>query len=449
MMTRVNLISESGYILLYTLFISFLITSVIFYAIIIVFFFNAQVVKEINKKKLELACFSSVQKHISNLLNPENKNYLVCFDSTNVFLSCRMRGVYYEIKAKSKNHLDSTEVVYLIANKITAPFDNAIIISCPNLRAAVAGNTKIGGNILATSNIFSYVNIPGIETVRREFISGKIYTSQKIKVKAYNESFYTLNKIPNYDVNYKILPGGFVLNTFSLSILDSSKNLIINGDFFLEGKLGYTQKFISNIFVVKGNTFIKSNTHSFLDLQIYSNSSITINDNSIVKNLTSFTQKDIIIKSKCILENVQMFAEKNIFISNSELKYPSTVSIYVNTSILSNFKNEIDINSSKVNGNIMLLSSTTGMGNNQSKILIDEKCTVQGLVYSENYSEISGKIFGIVYTNSFRFYKGPTEYINWLVNLNINREKLNKWFLLPIGLLNKSEFEILDERWIY
>jgi hypothetical protein len=444
-----NSISESGYILLYTLFISFLIISVILFTIVSIFFLNERTVREINKKKLELACFSCLQKHISTLRIPENKGIFLNFDSKSVSLTCRIRGMFYEIKVKVKNRLDSSEVVYLMGNRIIPPFDNAVIISYPLLRVAVAGNTKINGNILAASDNFTYGNILGIESIRKEYVFGKIITSSKIKEKLFNESIYLINKNPGYEFDYKILPGDFILNSSSLPTLDSSKNFIINGNLILEGILNHTQKFISNTYKVKGKTIIRSGTQSQLDLQVYTDSSATVNNNSIIENLNLYSQKEINIKANCKLTNTQLLAEKNISVFESELKYPSIAGIYVKTDLASNLKNEINILSSKVNGAIMLLSSATGINNNQSKIFIDGKSSVQGLIYSENYSEINGNITGILYTNQFRFYKGPTEYLNWLVNLNVNRNKLSHWFLLPIGFSEKPELEILDEKWIY
>jgi hypothetical protein len=74
---------------------------------------------------------------------------------------------------------------------------------------------------------------------------------------------------------------------------------------------------------------------------------------------------------------------------------------------------------------------------------------VQGFIYCENNLELLGKLYGEAYTYNTYFYQEPTQYINWLVNMEIDRNKLDKWFCFPLGFSTSRNYKIIKESWIY
>jgi len=146
------------------------------------FFNNFQTIKKINKKKLELACYSALQKHLSEIKIISVGFKKLNIDSTEVKLFYRLNGLFYEVTAQSRKNKDSVKVVYLCGLKSNSYFENAVVISRPNLSASVAGNTNIIGNILATSDIFTLGTIYGLTSHNNDFIDGNIKINENIPI---------------------------------------------------------------------------------------------------------------------------------------------------------------------------------------------------------------------------------------------------------------------------
>jgi len=428
--------------------ISLLVTTLLLGIVSIIFFYNAYSIQLTKKKELDLACFSAIQ-----LFMTDNNEYLVnerfmLIDSIKVKLVPKMDGLYLKVNTTAYNKFDSSSVNYYLAAKPEVPFDNAIIISKPNLRASVSGETTIVGNILGTSDKIKRGRISGKPTASNNYIVGNLIKKEDITIKFFNENFVNaLFENNNLFDNSNYLDSDFELNQLTLKQLSHDKINIINGDFVLSGiieKHG-SQNQIS--LVVMGETIIKEGTISELDLNIMCDS-LTIEENVKIENIIIAVNTGIEINGNSYLKNIQLFSKKSILINNCILEYPSTIVLYSKTEEVSNLNNSIEINSSIVNGSIILVNSNVGLSNNKNIITIDNSSKIQGLIYSENNVNISGQVSGVIYTNNFWYYKEPTEYINWLVDLKINRVKLDSTFLLPIGFEDNNRLSILNEKWI-
>ncbi len=450
-MFRLSNSQESGFVLPYVLLISFLITSLLLGIIGIIFFYNKIDLIKLNKKKLDLACTSAVQKFLSEQTTEdfESKNYLI--DSIDVLVQKKQKGLYWELEATAKKNNDSSKIKDQFASKMKDPFDNALIFSKPELKAAVTGNTKINGDILTTDDKITIGRIQGIPTPDNDYHNGEIKINKNIQAKFINEQFasnvFYQNAAQDFSRGNDV--ESFELNESTVNKALSLKEINVNGDLVVEGNLSSNIKTNGIKFYVTGQTIIKENTTSNIDLAIISDSTIDVNLGCSLENIILSAESKINIFPNCHFKNSQLFSKKDITINSSQFNYPSIVMLYIDASKQTNFNNLIDIKSSIINGSVLLLSSVTGLSANKSKIKLDESSKLQGLVYSENNVDLEGKISGIVYTYSFWYYKEPTEYINWLVNFNVDRHTLDTNFLLPVGFKNSSSLKILKETWIY
>jgi hypothetical protein len=453
---------DSGYALPFILMVSFVVTTLLVSLLTIVYFTNLQAVKQIEKKKIDLACYSALQKLLSGDLAAENLNNLP-INNVNMTANTRMYGLFDEVTITGKTKNDSSSVTYILGDKVSYPFDNALIISHPDLGTTVAGVTRITGNIVAEKNSFEKGNIFGIRNSNENYLDGKINIDQNLKTKFYDDSLLLNILYKQPAENVFSTNNNFTLTNKSLHFLDSLQSLNINGNLIIQDSAAIIStvnaKNAISIFV-HGNTLISPGIFLDFPINIYSDSSVVIGGGSSLKNCIVSSRGSIEINKGCYFEGCQFFSLKNIEVIQSKLEYPSILAIYVNTYKSSSYKDVIELDSSTVNGSLLLVCAQTGLSQNKSKIEIDDSSRVQGLVYSENYVNISGKISGIIYTNAFWFYKDPSEYINWIVNLNLNRQQLNQWFLLPAGFKNTaslsegpersfSNANILRQDWIY
>lgn len=437
-----------GYILPSVLFISLLVTTMLFGILSIIYFYNSVNQKMINKTKLDLACYSALQQFISNPMTTSEKQTMIQVDSIKVKLEEQQKGLYTQLETTSVKGNDSSKVSYLLANNMTPTFDNAVIISKDNLRASVAGNTKINGDMLLTSEKIKIGRISGIKSASNNYLDGKILIKENIAIKLFNEQLITSQfNNTNLIENSVYIDQSFDLDSESIKTLIKNKATRINGDLLISGYIKTKENFNPNI-IVSGEVTVAAESVVLSDIKLLSDSTITIEDDTIIENAILISKRKIIVNGKSQLKNVQLFSQKGIEINNAEFKYPSILAVYSNLDEESNLENKIKIESSIVNGSVLLINSTTGLSNNKNLIDIDADSHVQGLVYSENNCKISGEVSGIIYTHSFWYYKEPTEYINWLVDVKVDRNKLDNAFLLPLGLTQSNNYDILKETWI-
>ena len=440
---------EDGYVLPFLLFVSALIISLLFGIISVLFFYNSYNVRSINKKKLDLACSSAVQKFLTNEDDLKGEDIIYDIDSIKVLLQKKQRGLFWELTSTAKNSKDSSMVKSLIASTTTTLFDNALIVSKPNFKAAVTGNTKISGNMLATDNKIALSRINGIPSVQNDYLNGKVITQKNIDTKLFSESFIYRMFNSNEPLGKKTEFENFILSELNLNVADSLGTIYLSGDLVIKGNLLVKSSLKPLIFFAAGKTIIKDSTNSNAVLTIISDSTIVINNFVNLENVTLSAKGKISAGINSNFKNTQLFSQKGIEINSSAFNYPSVLLLYVDTRNTKNLNNLIDIKSSIINGSVMLISLTTGLTSNKSKIKLDSGSKLQGLLYSENNVELAGEISGILYTYGFWYYKDPTEYIDWLVNIRVNRYKLDKLFLLPVGFKNTASLEILKESWIY
>lgn len=446
----IRLKNESGYVLPYLLVAILLITTLVIVTFNLFFIFNKYEIKKYNKKKLDLACYSAVQQFISGEFK-ETKSQNIQIDSISVLLNCSYYGFYYRIQAEAKNRMDSSSFSYLLGAEIAEPFSNALVISKSNMDLIVTGKTKIKGDLLGTSPKVTKGFIPGIDRVGDEFLVGKIRKEEMIETQLFNSNLWkklTGKERWFYSGKDITLKGNVVLDGDFIAKTDSIKNIYVIGDLIVSGELQSKNKKPLTISVT-GKTTFENGVKSRTDIQVFCDSTVTI-ENSDLENVIIYAKGKIELGNGTICKNVQLFSDKGIECNKVKLYYPSLLCLNSGEIKSPQRGKELKIYSSNINGTIMLLSSAFSSNTDKSKIVIESNTIVQGLVYSEKYVEINNsKIIGAIYTNGFYYYKEPSEYINWLVDQDIDRGKLDKKFLLPLGYVKTPRLQIIKEEWNY
>lgn len=450
---------QDGYVLPYLLVTFLLITTMLILSVNLIYFYNKHQVKKYQKKKLELACYTAIQQYMAhNIFVPLvsiKEKYSLNVDSTDVTLNCSYKGLFLQINAVAKTSplssiKDSASVTCLLSDKLSLPFENAVVISKSSLNPVVAGNTKIQGNIVSSANKFKTGILPGIGKASLNWINGKINVEEMIPQKLFKDSLITKNIITlnnSFPPGAKIIYGNITIDQNNLAQYDSLKYIYVRGDLTINGHLLNDKRKVQKIFV-GGVTKIESETKSNIDLEIYCDSTITIGSASELENVILYSKSSLTINRDVLCKNAQFFSAKGIEVNKAVLLYPSILCVYADTKKSNNKDCYINISASRVNGSTMLLTSEPGSNKNNSKISIKES-VVQGIVYSENNTELYSSLVGALYTYNVLYYKKPTEYFNWFVDLNISRINLDHRFLQPIGFSSTSKLAILREKWNY
>jgi hypothetical protein len=440
---------SSGYAIIYVLFVTMLLLSSLAAFSVLKYFYNNMSLKALAKERLNSACYSAVQIAISDTNCLHENSFIINHDSINVNVNIQQIGLYALISASAKSHNDSSLYQCFVSEKLRSPFKNAITISHPNSNITVAGVTHITGDILSSAANITKGNIFGIRNSSENYLEGKILKETNIKASIFNDSLIMpLFNYDNVSLDSTCLQlKSLVIDNSFLSTYSQGQKFIVNGQVTIKDNLNSKNYKYYDI-TARDKVYFYTNTSSNVKLIIKSDSSIIIDKGCNLENELLVSKSKIIIAGSQF-KNVQMFSKDSLLISDSNFRYPSVIVGYTARKDSLMPAKLLSIKNSVVNGAVMLLYPVTGVSGNKSKIVIDEKSKVQGVIYSENNIEISGNITSSVYTYNFWYYKDPGEYINWLVNTNINRNKLDKWFLLPLGFDGKHDYEILDEKWIY
>jgi hypothetical protein len=439
---------NKGYALTYVLFINLLIFSSVLALMGILFFYNFRSLKVVLKTKLDLACYSAVQILLADTTSASKPEITLICDSISVNIQQKQLGLFREIIASANTGKDSSAYECIIGCDLQLPFNNAVTITHPRTSVTIAGMTNINGNMELTSAGVTRGNIFGIRNSNDNYILGKVLVNENLQTKFFNDSL-----ISNIFSDSYLKKESFT--TLKTTILDNDffnknslqHNYIIEGDLTLKDSLSI-RSYNPYYFRVSGRTTFIKNCFSNLNITIYSDSIAQIENNCRIGNAIVISKTGIYCEGSS-LKSTQLFSQDSILISNSYFSYPSVAANYVNTSDSAKLNSHITVVNSIFNGSIIQVNSIVGQINNKSKITIDKQSKIQGIIYSDNNVELLGTLLGSIYTYNFYYYKQPSEYINWLIDVNINRGKLDKWFLVPVGFKSKSRYEIINEKWLY
>jgi hypothetical protein len=410
---KLSNIKKNGYALPYVIFICLIITSLLISIILIISFYNIQSIKIIEKKKLDLACYSASQLILSDTsLTVNNKDELL-IDSLKVKIKIDTIGLYERITTTAIGYHDSSKIIYWISSVPPLIFENAIITPKPNFQATVIGNTKIIGNWLCTTNKIEKGNMFGKERVKDDYLEGKLVINRRMNPKLFNEKYLKRLKERLSDkisrVNPKEMEGLMIDSNYSNK--KSLTDLMVSGNLVFKDKIAGNRQEDFEYFV-KGDVTFFDSTQVNQSIMIFSKGPVQIKEGCRIQNLFIYSSDSVFIEKDCQFYNCQLFSEKKIEVENSRFDYPNIICLYNDASDTTKLKSIISLEKTVFNGTIMLVSSVVGLSNNFSKICIDKESKFQGLVYSENNVEIYGEIYGSIFTYNFWYHEEPNTIYN-------------------------------------
>ncbi|MFC2139722.1 hypothetical protein ACFLR4_03585 [Bacteroidota bacterium] len=447
---KINIIrNEEGFALMSVLVVSALITGIVMILLVYVMFINVSTVRKINKRKLELACISALELNKLDTLMTSGEPYIVNIDDQDVRVERNQKGLYWEVTAEAVSSGITVKLKALIGSRPSRQFNNALSVSQPDAQLVAAGNTRIRGDIFSPKSRIAPGRIMGIESLPSDYHKGEILSGSGLNARITDDNLITNLFSPvNYDYDTTIAGREFILDPVSYELIKNKNRILVIGKLIVRGSVLTKDKKISLDFSVNNKVVFEEGAKTNFDFTIHSDSSIVFEKRANIGNIIVISDSEISVGENSTFFNAQLISSKTVSIKGSLFNYPSLLMLYVDTENEETSEAVLSINSSVINGSVILICDRAGLNVNKSKILI-ENSRIQGALYSENYSEITGSILGTVYTYKLLFNKAPTEYINWMVNLNIDRPGLDDSFLLPVCFNNVNDYEILRKSWIY
>ncbi|MFA5669459.1 MAG: hypothetical protein WC967_09445 [Balneolaceae bacterium] len=370
---------------------------------------------------------------------------IVLADSSTVQIQRTLFGGYWLLRSSATVGKQQVQVAQLVGEVPDSIFNYAVALKDSTSSLNLILQTTLKGNVLLGREGIRSSNFKG-DPFRGTF-DGEVINTTMSQAFPLFDTLSVEQQLHSYETLFKgnqlqrfPEPNPSVLNTLSESdTLFSSSSyewelneatkippnavLFVNGNLYIrgEGKLGdFTQLVVKDTLVVDAN--IKGN-----HLLLYAGKRIEVRGESEMM--------------------AQLLTKGRVELSGrTYLRYPS--GIYSSSSTFSGEQEEVIHlkDQTIVDGYVMFASEVNSFSQNQYRIRIEDEAIVRGSVYTQGQTELSGTVYGSVLTNQFFFYESPTNYINWLKNVVIDRKQRPAEYVVPIGFSDSTKFKVLDWR---
>ncbi len=284
----------------------------------------------------------------------------------------------------------------------------------------VVGNTKIEGDVMLPRQGIKPGNISGVSFYGRELIFGKQLTS--------GDSLPIIN-------NKKYL-----------------KEFMEQGPMVSVKRMGWTpnmklyQEFSKeSIFIEGGGNIILDQVELGGNIIVQSNQKITVRAGASLENIILMAPRIEIEKQ--VEGSFQAIASEQIIVGkNCKLSYPSALVVYK----LEDEKNKaqeasIEIRQGTQFRGVIVYLSDDNKGNYNSQVRIGKDVLVKGEIYCDKNLTLEGNVQGMVTTNNFILPTPGGTYLNHLLDVEINANKLNEQYAgLLIGGQSNQVMKWLD-----
>lgn len=377
----------------YSIFISILITIIVF-AFISLSFLQSKI-------KIRSRLYKSAIQNVNYAFQYANRNelpYRLPFYLTKdiekrdtILLINSTWGVFDLVKVHSKVQNESFKKVALLGGH--QKDRTALTLQDLNRPLVLVGNTRIEGNVI----------LPG-KGVKRGSIGGKSYFGSQLIYGAVESSHVAMPKLKIRDEILKMNEDLF--DDQEIEVFDQLSTKKVRNSFFKKTLLISSWKtLVLEEMDLKGNILIHS------DSLIFVSRSVLLED-------VILTAPTIIIEDG-VRGSFQAIASNCIEVgSNCELNYPSCLIVVENVKTSKEINNSGQIvikDNSKIKGVIAYLTDQAE-SNNKVQIYIGDKVTVIGEIYCEMNIELKGTILGMVRTRGFVANHNGASYQNHILN---------------------------------
>ncbi|HWY10384.1 MAG TPA: hypothetical protein VN026_03610 [Bacteroidia bacterium] len=321
-------------------------------------------------------------------------------------------GAYSLISTETKNHHQYLKQCGLFG--VLTPKDTAILVSDKKQQISLAGKINFNGNC--------YFPKAGIKPV---FLEGQSFSTA-------SEINSLLHRAP------VVLP--FAKNSFTLGI----KNAITEFNPNTDSLISSLPELVNNSFSAKTTVFQSEIIHLFRN-QLSGNIKIVGNREVIIENATVLN--DILITApKVTIKKgfqgvVQIISTDSIIIEEDcLLNYPSSLTV------LNADKNDKNIKGIFVGAKSIIYGSLICIyekGDNYKApshvtIKLDKDCEIYGMLYSTDYAQLQGKIYGTAFCDKLFLITQSALYENHLMNCEIDPKKYASSMVVPGIFVDKK-----------
>jgi len=371
----------------------------------VAYFYRAEYQKKFRYDKLSHNLLSGVNLLLTtpdSAYLQQTKISLFSADADSVVLQRKVWGIYDICLVKAFTQQDTIYKAFSIANPVDSGKWAALYIADDDRPLSVSGKTQIEGN--------AFLPKAGIQTA---YVDNKAYEGDKRLV--IGKKLTSEKRLPSLDtVILNALDHYFSVQGDKMASMDSLNRSFLKSTKILDFK---NKPYTLNNLSLKGNILLHSDT------------TLTIDSTTKLDNILVFA-KAIVVKEgfngKC-----QLFASDSIAVGkNCRFNYPSCLGIVRSNTGKFSVQAKITVGeASTINGIIFTWEKTPG--GPKPLIRLSKKDTITGQIYSQDAVALKDGcvVYGGIFSNRFLYQNSFTLYENYLINLQLNSNKLSPYYL--------------------
>ncbi|HEX9916998.1 MAG TPA: hypothetical protein VGB16_04600 [candidate division Zixibacteria bacterium] len=357
-------------------------------------------------------------------------------------------GSYIAIDSQGKSGGTTKKVKAILGQKPDETYKYAINLGDPAYPLVVTGNSRIIGDVRVGPAGVMPGRFEGEEFIGKKLVDGNILITKDLRLPAYSNK--PLEEFAQVIENQKRKPDLTIDRTL---VIDDKvelnyfkdKCVQVNGDLVF-GSSGQTVFKGPGFVWCEGRIEITRNTKLEGGLILFAKKGIILSDDCQVRDCLLYSPSEIVMQDNCRFGS-QAISDIGITVKgHATTSYPALLLVKGRKEEKS-IEGSISIESDNPVEGILVfcgeVPDTNSKLANNGIVHIKSNADFYGIMYSSGYVTIEGEAFGCINTHRFYLYKSPTTYINWLKDALIDRSKLNKEMILPIGLDNSSGLEIV------
>jgi hypothetical protein len=308
-------------------------------------------------------------------------------------------------------------------------------VKSSRLRKSVNRSILVGTNTIADDSISLYV----CDKYKPVVICGTTYIEGKCKLPLAGIKRGYVNG--NHYLRDELIFGSY---SQSARILPSLRRVLIEQSLAtFQGELDINDSIVSYQSLERDSIH---NNFENKSLTIIERNDLTLQNIQISGKVKLISEGNLTIDSTCRLEDVQIFAH-NVKINEG---FKGSAQIFVNGQIHLDSSIRLDypsvltvFNESAEEGDLITIGPKTSIygtllmldlnssEKNKTKIFMDERSSVHGVIYAQGLVELRNRVYGALYCEGLYHTTRRTRYDNHIFNGIISRKKLEHFYVFP------------------
>ncbi|MCI0693273.1 PilX N-terminal domain-containing pilus assembly protein [candidate division KSB1 bacterium] len=379
---------------------------------------------------------------------PENTGVEI-FDHQMAAVTVQQWGGFLQVTSTANVHRAGKSIRVLLGEQPPAPFRQAVFVGCVDYPLVVTGRNRIVGDVTVGPEGVKKGRIKGRDFEGDKLVDGKVIRQSRPQMPYFNPLM--LETVFREYLDALENPSGeqvFGDRTFvdgEMPPLAEARNFYVHGDVQLNYSDANTTIHGPGMISSTGNIVVQNHTQITGYVELIAVGKIIVKDEARLENCVLFARQGIEVSGDGKIEG-QLFSPSDIVLKErAALSYPSLVYCPGATRDQT-WQGQISLqDQAAVRGTVILFPDKKHNDETHDATILSlgKNAKVVGAVYSRNYTNQQGTIYGTVVTGQFFLYESPTIYLNWLQDAVTDRAQLPEGFLLPIGFNERPRLEVL------